>query len=530
MLRLYFLNKMKMNPVVYIFFYWFMILFTSCNTSSERQKFMAPVEKIIKLDSTKIGVSTIISDLNVPWEIAWGPDNQIWYTEQSGTISKVDPHSGKKKTLLTIPEVYRYRTLGLLGMAIYPEKQKHYLVVNYTHKREDSTIESMLVRYTYTADTLKDPLVLLKVPGSTGHNGSRVAISGDGKVFWSTGDAQRDKEAQSISSLNGKTLRLNIDGTIPKDNPYPGSPVWSSGNRNIQGLVFTHDGILFSSEHGDATDDEINIVQKIGNYGWPNVEGYCDRPDEKSYCSSTPVIEPIRAWTPTIAPSGIDYYHSNKIPEWNNAILLTSLKATSLRVLRLNKEKNSIVSEKVFFQSDFGRLRDVCVSPDGDVYVSTSNRDWNPLGIPAPHDDRIIRIARISGLDNLTKMKGNEAVSYNSGKEPVPQSLTAGETLYNSYCASCHKQDGKGITGSFPTLVKNPIVTGEKKLLITILLKGAAGIPNANKTKYGERMPAFSFMNDQQIADVVTYIRGNWGNQGDSVNASEVKIIRKKLK
>jgi glucose/arabinose dehydrogenase len=521
---------MKMNPVVCIFFYWFIILFTSCNTSSQRQKFAAPVEQIIKLDSTKIGVSTITSDLNVPWEIAWGPDNQIWYTEQSGTISKVDPYSGKKKILLTIPEVYRNRTLGLLGMAIYHGKQENYVIVDYTRKKEDSTVVSALVRYTYMADTLKDPLVLLEVPGSTGHNGSRVAVSDDGKVFWSTGDAQRGKEAQSISSLNGKTLRLNIDGTIPKDNPYPGSPVWSGGNRNVQGLAFTPDGVLFSSEHGDATDDEINIVRKTGNYGWPNVEGYCDRPDEKTYCSNTSVIEPIIAWTPTIAPSGIDYYHSNKIPEWNNAILLTTLKATSFRVLRLDKEKNAIVSEKIYFQGDFGRLRDVCVSPDGDIYVSTSNRDWNPLGIPAPHDDRIIRIAKISARDNLSKVNVNEAIAYNSGVETLPKSSTAGEIMYNSYCASCHKQDGNGVNGSFPALGKNPIVTGEKKLLITILLKGAAGIPTANKAKFGEQMPAFSFMNDQQIADILTYIRGSWGNHEDSVSATEVKIIRKKLK
>ena len=258
----------------------------SCNLSNNG-KFMIPVEDIIKLDSTKIGITTIASDLNVPWEIAWGPDDQIWFTEQSGTISKVDPHTGKKKLLLNIVnEVYRQRTLGLLGMAIHPDKNKHFVFIDYTHKRKDSVVVSRLVRYTYTTDTLKDPLVLLEIPASTGHNGSRIAISQDGKIFWATGDAARYNNAQDTSSLNGKVLRLNIDGSIPEDNPFPGNRVWSFGHRNIQGIAFSPDGTLFSSEHGDAIEDEINIIQKGKNYGWPRVEGYCDTPDEKRFCDS----------------------------------------------------------------------------------------------------------------------------------------------------------------------------------------------------------------------------------------------------
>jgi glucose/arabinose dehydrogenase/mono/diheme cytochrome c family protein len=518
-----------MIKYIIILLYIFTLLSISCIRSSKKEKFIAPVEQIIKLESTKLGVSTILSDLNVPWEIAWGPDNQIWFTEQSGRISKVDPHTDIKKTLLNIHEVYRKGTLGLLGMAIYSGKQNHYLFVDYTFERKDSVIVSRLVRYNYTSDTLKDPLILLEIPAGSGHNGSRVAISPDAKVFWSTGDAQRDKNAQDISSPNGKILRLNMDGTIPKDNPYPGSPVWSRGHRNPEGLVFTPDGILFESENGDATDDEINIIQKGGNYGWPNVQGFCDLPDEKLYCDSTPIIEPIKDWTPCIAPSGIDYYNSEKIPEWKNSIFLATLKGVSLRVLKLNNEKNAILSEKTYFEGEFGRIRDICISPDGDIYISTSNRDWNPLGVPKPHDDRIIRIAKISNLDNLTKVKENEGTITLSGVAKINKALSPGAALYNNYCASCHKQDGNGVAGSFPALQKNSIVLGNKKLLINILLKGAAGI-TGTKVKFSENMPAFNFMDDQQIADVLTYIRHNWENHSDSVMSSEVKLIRKKLK
>lgn len=487
------------------------------------------IEEYIQLKNTTLGVTTIASHLNVPWEIAWGPDDQIWFTEQSGTISKVNPRNGKKKLLLTIPGVYRKRTLGLLGMAIYPDKKMPYVFVDYTHKKKDSTVISRLVRYTYTADTLKDPLILLEVPASTGHNGSRVAVSPDGKVFWATGDAAKNPNAQDIKSLNGKILRLNIDGTIPADNPIPGSPVWSRGHRNIQGLVFTPDGELFSSEHGDATDDELNIIQKGGNYGWYNVQGYCDLPEEKAYCDSTPIIEPIKAWTPTIAPSGIDYYHSNKIPEWNNSILMATLKATSFRVLHLNKEKTAIVSEDIYLQNQYGRLRDICVSPDGDIYVSTSNRDWNPLGVPKPDDDRIIRIAKISDKE-VSKMNKNILTEDHSKEMPVSKIESPGATIYKGYCASCHKEDGNGVAGSFPALNKNEIVSGDKSTLIQIVLQGEAAIKSENKTQSSEQMPAFGFLNDRQIADVLTYIRSEWNNHADSVSSVEVAETRRKIK
>ncbi len=502
---------------------------SACNRSKTHPKFTAPVEEVYQLDSTKIGISTIASDLNVPWEIAWGPDNEIWFTQQSGSISRVDPHTGKVKTLLVIPGVYRKRTLGLLGMAIYSGKQGYYVFVDYTHKYNDSTIVSRLVRYTFVSDTLKNPVVLLEVPGNTGHNGSRVAISPDGKVFWSTGDIAHSEDAQDTSSLNGKILRLNMDGSIPKDNPYPGSPIWSRGHRNIEGLVFTPDGKLFSSENGDATDDEINIIQKGGNYGWPNVQGYCDLPGEKSYCDSTPIIEPVKAWTPTIAPSGIDYYHCDKIPEWNNSILMATLKGESFRVLRLNSKKSAILSEKIYFQNQFGRLRDICVSPAGDIYISTSNRDWNPMGRPRRHDDRIIRIAKISDRDNLSQIDAGKVMPVPQ-TAPIKQNTSAGMALYTSYCLSCHKEDGNGIAGTFPALNRNPLVTGKAKLLTTILLKGAAAVPNVHKGQYDEKMASFSFLGNREIADVLTYIRGSWENHADTVSAAEVKMVRSELK
>lgn len=470
----------------------------------------APVMEELPLDSTMAGISTVVSDLNVPWEITWGPDDQIWFTEQSGTISKVDPQSGRKKVLLTIPEVYRRRSLGLLGMAIYPDKKQPFVFVDYTHKRKDSVIVSRLVRYTYTADTLKDPLLLLEVPGNTGHNGSRVAISTDGKVILSTGDAAHATHAQDTGSLSGKTLRLNTDGTVPDDNPVHGSFVWSRGHRNIQGMVFTPDGRFFCAEHGDATDDEVNLIRKGGNYGWPDIQGLVDLPSEKQYSGRVPVVTPLRAWTPVIAPAGIDYYYADKIPEWKNALLLVTLKTASLRVLRLNNTKDAITEEKILLPKKFGRLRDLCVSPAGDVYISTSNRDWNPgEGFPLQHDDRIIRITATGRLTKESRASASVASA----------ALPAGEALYEGYCASCHKTGGEGVAGTFPPLRSNTQVTGNPQTLIRTVLQG-------KKSAQAEQMPAFSFLNDQQVADVLTYIRTSWGHHATAVTAAQIERLR----
>ncbi|RBL91469.1 PQQ-dependent sugar dehydrogenase [Chitinophaga flava] len=480
--------------------------------------FQQPIEATLQLDKTTLGISTIVSDLNVPWEIAWGPDNQIWYTEQSGTISKVDPHTGVKKLLLSIPDVYRQRTLGLLGMAIHPDKKLPYVFVDYTHLNKDSSIVSRLVRYTYTTDTLKDPLLLLELPGNTGHNGSRVAISPDGKVLLSTGDAAHDQLAPDTASLNGKVLRLNIDGTVPSDNPYPGNYLWSRGHRNIQGLVFTDKGRLFASEHGDATDDELNLIQKAGYYGWPSIEGYADRPDEKAHADSFPFIAPLKAWTPTIAPAGIDYYHSDKIPEWKNSLLLGTLKAASLHVIHLSSTQDAVTSEDIYFSGKYGRLRDICISPEGDVYIATSNRDWNPgKGFPLPHDDRILRIAALRPGEKVPATATRE-----TAKAATVTAASSGAGIYKNYCEACHKPDGKGVPSSFPALAGNKLVTGDAKPLIQTILQGRSGDTKSKTSTYSEQMPAFNFLKDEEIAAVATYIRSSWGNSADSISTDTV--------
>jgi glucose/arabinose dehydrogenase len=214
------------------------------------------------------------------------------------------------------------------------------------------------------------------------HNGSRLLIVNE-KLFITTGDASNRATAQNIPTLNGKVLRLNLDGSIPADNPMPNNPVWSWGHRNAQGLVLV-DNQLFSSEHGQSTDDEINIIEKGRNYGWPNVEGFCDKEGEKDFCTANNVKEPLKTWTPTAAVCGMDYYNAAALPQWKNSLLVTTLKNSRLYQLQLNEAKTAIVNTKELYNNKYGRMRDVCVAPDGKVYISTSNGNDDKIIVVGP--------------------------------------------------------------------------------------------------------------------------------------------------
>ncbi len=461
------------------------------------------------LDSTRLDVKTVAVNLNVPWDMVWGPDNWIWFTEQDGKVRRLNPETGQIIDLLQIGDYYRKR-LGLASMVLHPDwKKTPQVFINYTHIQKDSVIVSKLVRYTYNGKILTHPTLLYQIPGYLGHNGSRLVISKDRKLLWATGDLKQHETILEPNATNGKVLRLNLDGTIPADNPFPGSPVWSMGFRVPQGLAYTDNGNLFIAEHGDATDDEVNRVVKGASYGWPHIAGFSDLPGEERYAAEHPSVFPVKAWTPTIAPAGMDYYNGN-IPEWKNALLLTTLKDQSLRVLRLDARRETIIDEQIHFSKQFGRLRDVCVSPSGAVYISTSNRDWNPpANFPLPTDDRIIRISRAGVIPKAARVAN---VQKNTG----PQSAAL---LYASYCASCHKPDGRGVPGSFPSLLTSARLKGDKKALIAFVLQGS-------QSASGEGMPAFSFMTDAQLAEVVSYARVNLAKEASAVSVEEIKQVR----
>ncbi len=323
--------------------------------------------------SVVIKDSVLVQGLSYPWEICWGPDNFIWMTERGGRISRVNPSTGIVTVVYTITEVVSNGEGGLLGMVLHPDFTNNpHVFVAYNYNNAGNYREK-IVRFTYNGSTLTNPLTILdNISASSIHNGCRLLISPDLKLFITTGDASNQSLPQNISAVNGKVLRLNLDGSIPADNPVAGNPYWSFGHRNPQGLVFANN-ILYSSEHGPSNDDEINIIQKGRNYGWPNVEGFCNTSSEQSFCTPNNVREPLKVWTPTAAVCGLDHYNSNLIPQWKNSLLLVSLKNSRLYQLKLDNSFTGITETKEYFTNSYGRMRDLCVSPSGKVYICTSN-------------------------------------------------------------------------------------------------------------------------------------------------------------
>lgn len=345
-----------------------------------------------RASATPLRVETLVSGLDTPWDLAWGPDGAIWVTERPGTISRVDAATGAI-TRVGHVDVVEVSESGLMGIAFHPDfASQPYVYVTHSY-RSGRDIRNRLVRMRFDGATLGEPQVLLdNIPGAGNHNGSRLTIGPDRFLYMTTGDAGRGTRAQDLSSVAGKVLRLTLDGRPAPGNPF-GTLVYSYGHRNAQGIVFHPEtGVLYVAEHGPRDNDEVNRVEIGGNYGWPAVHGFCDgdTSGEEAFCSNNDVVGPVTAWTPTVGVSGADFYDADLIPGWKGSLLVTSLRGATLFRLTLSADGREVVEREALFRGEYGRLRDVLVGPRGEVYLATSNRDGR--GRPTSDDDRILRI------------------------------------------------------------------------------------------------------------------------------------------
>ena len=343
------------------------------------------------VETDELVVTSVADGFDTIWELAWGPDNAIWVTERGGRISRVNPATGATTPVTTL-QVSEIGEGGLMGLTFHPDfAAEPWVYVAHTYSAGGT--RNRVVRMRWDGSALGTPQVVLdNLPGSSIHNGARVAVGPDSKLYISTGDASNTGLPQDRNSLAGKILRLELDGRPASGNPF-GSAVWSFGHRNAQGMAFAPDGALYISEHGPSDNDEINRIESGRNYGWPNVHGRCDGDvggGEQAFCQANNVVEPLAQWTPTIAPAGLDYYDGTLIPGWRGSLLFVTLKGTALYRMPLSSDGRAITSEEVLFDNQYGRLRAVLVAPDGSVYLGTSNRDGR--GSPRSGDDRILRI------------------------------------------------------------------------------------------------------------------------------------------
>jgi glucose/arabinose dehydrogenase len=338
-------------------------------------------------------ITVVATGLDTPWDLAWGPDGMIWVSERGGRISRMDASTGARSIAGSISVSQRGEG-GLMGIAFHPDfARQPFVYAMHTYGTFIST-RNRLVRMRWNGHSLEAPEVLFDgIPGAGIHNGSRIAVGPDRLLYISTGDAGSDRTAQDRASLSGKILRLTLDGKPAPGNPF-GNATWSYGHRNPQGLVFhPTTGVLYETEHGPNDNDEVNIIRRGGNYGWPDVHGFCDDDigPEREFCRKNAVVEPLAAWTPTIAISGADLYLSDRIHGWFGSLLATSLKGEALYRLTLSADGLHITSREPLLATQYGRLRDVLVTPNGDVYLATSNRDGR--GSSSRDDDRIIRLS-----------------------------------------------------------------------------------------------------------------------------------------
>ena len=306
----------------------------------------------------------VLENLNTPWALDFLPNGTMIFTQRGGQVSTWD---GKSLNIVGNISVKAQGESGLLGLAVDPQFSKNnYIYVYYT-----GNTSNKISRFTLNQKLENETILVDKIPSASIHDGGRLKFGPDGKLYATTGDASQRDLAQDVNSLAGKILRLNKDGTVPADNPF-NNYVWSYGHRNPQGITWnTENGIMYASEHGQTRNDEINIIVKGGNYGWPLEEG-----DNLTGKYKNPLIYYTNF---TLAPSGMAFFQGD--------LYVAGLRGNQLRQIVLDGNGQKVVSEAELF-TNLGRIRDVVVH-DGYLYISTSNQDGR--GVPNKGDDKIIR-------------------------------------------------------------------------------------------------------------------------------------------
>ncbi len=364
--------KMKLSSFLILF----VIVFSAC--AQETKENDIPLEADPKNYTTEL----VVPQLQIPWGMLWLPDESMLITEKSGEL--IHFKEGKKTSIGNVPEVYNRNQGGLLDIELHPNYQENgWIYITYSSKEgTEKGGNTALIRAKLENNQLTTIEKLYKgTPNTTrGHHfGSRIEFDKEGYLYFCIGDrGNRDVNPQDITKDGGKIYRLNDDGSIPKDNPFVNEKgakkaIYSYGHRNPQGMAIHPDGTIWVHEHGPRGGDEINPIKKGVNYGWPVIT-YGINYSGTSITDITKkegMEQPLYYWTPSIAPSGMDFITSDKYPDWKNHLLVGSLKFQYLELVELTDNK---VTARKKLLDGMGRVRNVRQGPDGYIYVALENK------------------------------------------------------------------------------------------------------------------------------------------------------------
>ena len=344
---------------------------------------------------TRFRIETVVAGVEVPWSIVFTSDGRMLFTERPGRVRVVENGKLKAEPLLTIPDVEPSGESGAMGLVLHPDfPNNHLLYISYSYRSDGK--RDRVVRYRENGTSLTDrTLIIEDIPAAQFHAGCRLRFGPDRKLYITTGDATDRQLAQHLDSLAGKILRLNDDGTVPADNPFVSQQdarpeIWSYGNRNSQGIDWQPGtNTMFETEHGPSGfdgpggGDEVNIIEKGKNYGWPVIHHTETHEEMES---------PLLEFTPAVAPASGMFYRGSAFPEFRNNFFFGCLRGAC--IIRVVLDGRRVVSQERLLEGSFGRIREVAEDPEGAIYFSTSNRDGR--GSPASNDDRILKLVPLN--------------------------------------------------------------------------------------------------------------------------------------
>lgn len=365
-----------------------LILFMACNDAPPEGK---GAGEVATAGAVSFRVETFVSGLTVPWSIVFAPDGRVFVAERPGRVRVIEKGQLRAEPLATLSDVEPSGESGLMGLTLHPQfASNHLLYLAYAYRSGGQRVR--VVRFKETSQGLVErKLIIEEIPAAANHAGCRLRFGPDDKLYVTTGDATDRELGQRMDSLAGKTLRLNDDGSVPADNPFVGQAgarpeIWSYGHRNAQGMDWQPGtNLMVQTEHGPSGfdgpggGDEVNVVERGKNYGWPLIHHAETRAGLES---------PLLEYTPAVAPASGMFYRGAAFADWRGNFFFGCLRGQCL--IRVVLDGRRVVSQERLLRDDYGRLRDVAEGPDGAIYVSTSNHDGR--GRAASGDDRILRL------------------------------------------------------------------------------------------------------------------------------------------